>query len=649
MEIRSCLLPTSLHLFIKSSPWVRFTHWFRPFWGRKLGIFIIGVAVFSIILFTKHFWIQIPESSTFSSQDSVVQLHRKSAYENYRTLNDPLSTDYGDPVLVDVLPPQSIRTTAQAYNKINDNQLDFSYGVMIDCGSSGSRVFVYYWPKHSGHPSELLQIRQLVDDGVPVVKKITPGIATEVNNPHAISAYMRPLLYYASMHIPEEKHRETPLYVMCTAGMRMLPKRLQNSVLDQVQKAVHKFSNFQFYPSHAEVISGMTEGLYFWMGLNYALGNLHQPNHAVSDNLIEMTAHKQTQRLPTVGVIDMGGASMQIAFEVNRDDRKDYSKQIMEINLGCNEHKSEHEYTVFIDTFLHKGGNAVRSIYERDIVLDFYSENNSTSTGIIKDPCLPVGFVQDVTYSVTKDNKISLTLNGTGNYFACKKKLITYLDKSDCNDNSPTCIINGRHMPPINNTNSNFFGSSEFFYCMNDVLRIGGVYDKSKYESKANDYCATSWKTTWEKYSNGFYEYADAHRLRFQCFKSAWVSIVLHEGLNFPSNYNHLTSVKFINKSEIQWTLGAILYKTRFLPLREIQLQSLQARNEERKQGLFESFSYPFMLMAHSPIFLFVCIAIAAFCLIISGIRFCLNSNRSKVASLRRVGSSVAYFVHEEA
>lgn len=51
-----------------------------------------------------------------------------------------------------------------------------SYGVVVDCGSSGSRVFVYVWPPHNGDPHDLLDIRQMRDRGSrPVVKKIKPG------------------------------------------------------------------------------------------------------------------------------------------------------------------------------------------------------------------------------------------------------------------------------------------------------------------------------------------------------------------------------------------------------------------------------------------------------------------------------------------
>lgn len=51
-----------------------------------------------------------------------------------------------------------------------------NYGIVIDCGSSGSRVFVYFWPQHQGSPNELLHIQPLRDEAArPVVKKIEPG------------------------------------------------------------------------------------------------------------------------------------------------------------------------------------------------------------------------------------------------------------------------------------------------------------------------------------------------------------------------------------------------------------------------------------------------------------------------------------------
>lgn len=55
---------------------------------------------------------------------------------------------------------------------------------------------------------------------------------------------------------------------------------------------------------------------------------------------------------------------------------------------------------------------------------------------------------------------------------------------------------------------------------------------------------------------------------RYQCFKSAWMYEVLHSGFRFPIDYPDLRTAQLVYDKEVQWTLGAILYKTRFLPLR---------------------------------------------------------------------------------
>lgn len=140
--------------------------------------------------------------------------------------------------------------------------LALSYGVVIDCGSSGSRVFVYFWPPHNGNPHDLLDIKQMRDQSSrPVVKKIKPGrcqpsplparrslhtgwlrpclrwgwlvhtappragISVAAAAPQQATPYLRPLLQFAAAHVPAQKHKETPLYILCTAGMRLLPER----------------------------------------------------------------------------------------------------------------------------------------------------------------------------------------------------------------------------------------------------------------------------------------------------------------------------------------------------------------------------------------------------------------------------------------
>lgn len=52
------------------------------------------------------------------------------------------------------------------------------------------------------------------------------GISEFANSPEKVSDYISPLLSFAAEHVPRAKHKETPLYILCTAGMRILPERL---------------------------------------------------------------------------------------------------------------------------------------------------------------------------------------------------------------------------------------------------------------------------------------------------------------------------------------------------------------------------------------------------------------------------------------
>lgn len=56
--------------------------------------------------------------------------------------------------------------------------------------------------------------------------------------------------------------------------------------------------------------------------------------------------------------------------------------------------------------------------------------------------------------------------------------------------------------------------------------------------------------------------------LRTQCFKSAWIYAVLHNGFGMSTTKNRFKSTLEIDGQEVQWTLGALLHRMRYFPLR---------------------------------------------------------------------------------
>ncbi|CAJ1054089.1 ectonucleoside triphosphate diphosphohydrolase 7-like [Xyrichtys novacula] len=472
-----------------------------------------------------------------------------------------------------------------------------NYGIVVDCGSSGSRVFVYYWPPHNGNPHTLLDIRQMKDkDRRPVVKKIKPGISTLAKTPTQASDYLHPLLSFAAAHIPKNKHKETPLYILCTAGMRLLPESQQVDILEDLITDVPLEFDFLFSRSHAEVISGKQEGVYAWIGINFVLGRF---DHADKEDItVEATTGSLNQRpisrRRTVGIMDMGGASLQIAYEVpgvitfSSPQEEEAGKSVLaEFNLGCDVEHTQHVYRVYVATFLGFGGNMARQRYEDHLVNNTLAKNRflTTQTGLSEDkpyldPCLPAGLSD----TAVRDNH-TLYLRGQGDWTHCQEAVRPFLGL-----HNGTMSPGGVYQAPINFSNSEFYGFSEFFYCTEDVLRLGGQYDSQKYSQAAKDYCSTKWTTLKQRLDNKlFSQQADTGRLKYQCFKSAWMYEVLHSGFRFPVNYQSLKTAQLVYDKEVQWTLGAILFKTRFLPLRDLQQETLR---QNHPSWLRSSFVY---------------------------------------------------------
>nr|XP_025729611.1 ectonucleoside triphosphate diphosphohydrolase 4 isoform X1 [Callorhinus ursinus] len=454
-----------------------------------------------------------------------------------------------------------------------------NYGIVVDCGSSGSRIFVYCWPRHNGNPHDLLDIRQMRDKNrKPVVMKIKPGISEFATSPEKVSDYISPLLNFAAEHVPRAKHKETPLYILCTAGMRILPESQQKAILEDLLTDIPVHFDFLFSDSHAEVISGKQEGVYAWIGINFVLGRFEHieddEDAVVEVNIPGSESREAILRKRTAGILDMGGVSTQIAYEVPKtvsfasSQQEEVAKNLLaEFNLGCDVHQTEHVYRVYVATFLGFGGNAARQRYEDRIFASTVQKNRllGKQTGLAPDtpyldPCLPLDIKDEI-----QQNGQTMYLRGTGDFDLCRETIQPFMNKT----NETQTSLNGIYQPPIHFQNSEFYGFSEFYYCTEDVLRMGGDYNAATFTKAAKDYCATKWSILRERFDRGLYaSHADLHRLKYQCFKSAWMFEVFHRGFSFPVNYKNLKTALQVYDKEVQWTLGAILYRTRFLPLR---------------------------------------------------------------------------------
>ena len=363
------------------------------------------------------------------------------------------------------------------------------YAIVVDAGSSGSRAYLYFWPPHTGNPRDLLKISPLTDEsGEPLVKKATPGLSSFADDPGAVMGYMRPLLDFASDLIPPSHHQHTHLYVLATAGMRLLTKEEQAAILKELETGIKAEYDFDFRDDSLEVISGRQEGIYQWLAVNYILDRFENGEQ-------------------TVGALDMGGASMQIAMEVPHDsvlsDRE--MSQVVDINLGCRDQDSGHKYRLFVTTFLGYGANEALARYRRQLILS-QPPNKGHISGLapnrtLSDPCLHRGNMQafelridldkladsEMKRVLEKTDHSKVYLEGTGEWEQCYSVLGEFVKAKEayyvpCQATDDSCPDDGIRIPSVKVQSAPFYAFSEFWYTMEHVFGLGGRYHFPDYQ-----------------------------------------------------------------------------------------------------------------------------------------------------------------------
>jgi hypothetical protein len=152
-------------------------------------------------------------------------------------------------------------------------------------------------------------------------KKIKPGLASINSNKESISAYL-------SILLNDSPERHVPLYFYATAGMRLLSKPQQQLYYEVIRQWFSEQTEWQLMD--AKTITGREEGVFGWLAVNYQLG-------AFDD---------ATQ--PMLGVLDMGGASVQAVFPI--DDANDISpSDLFKIHVGSR------QLNLFVHSFLGLG------------------------------------------------------------------------------------------------------------------------------------------------------------------------------------------------------------------------------------------------------------------------------------------------------
>ena len=158
---------------------------------------------------------------------------------------------------------------------------------IIDAGSSGSRLYVY----------------EISQDGKSVTtlcnKKENLPLSKVAVHADSVKAYLQKItqLY--------DNQGQTPidLYVLATAGMRYEPKGNAEKIYGYIKTTAQSVNKYCI--KEATTISGRYEGLCAWIALNYDCKKIGTSTSTLRNPLTST---------PTFGIIEIGGASMQITY-----------------------------------------------------------------------------------------------------------------------------------------------------------------------------------------------------------------------------------------------------------------------------------------------------------------------------------------------
>jgi len=476
------------------------------------------------------------------------------------------------------------------------------YAVMIDCGSSGSRVHIYQWPSAAVSDARSFAhfVRPLMDlqTGQPASLRTRPGISSYAAEPHKASGSLRPLMQFAERQIPPSSPPRVPVYILATGGVRLLEVDKQRALLATIERDLRAEFG-QFKAIKAEVVSGQQEGASQWLSVNTAAGRLG----AQFDQAQGMAFFLQPSGARRLAVVEMGGASVQVAFELSSGQLErllglglKHQPEALRVFEGSRlgyRLDADTKTSVFSSSFLGFGSDSVRSLAVDLLVRDARAAHfrrepllvGPNSSLLIEDPCLSVGAREvhekpleilhstpgkTVGYTLGSggpENRLLVRLFGVGNFGACRVLLarlvvIVSRERTICRKGEELCacaLIGTDFVPWFK---LQFVGLGQLFYTQGQVLQRAGLLDAAALQVATKGLCSTTLDQLNSKLKAK--DPIDEQRNLLACFKATWVltflSIVLKMPMKWSGKTHNLTTLDPSDRDPpLDWTLGALM------------------------------------------------------------------------------------------
>ncbi|KAM3422503.1 hypothetical protein BST61_g5 [Cercospora zeina] len=453
----------------------------------------------------------------------------------------------------DVASDPSVATAKCTKSYSKDKPL-IQYALMVDAGSTGSRIHVYRFNNCGPTPELENEVFKMTEK-----KKGGSGLSSYGADAEGAAKSLDVLLDVAVESVPDKLKSCTPIAVKATAGLRKLGPEMSDAILKAVRTRLETMYPFPVVSEEkggVEVMDGKDEGVYAWITTNYLLGKIGGPD-----------------KTPTAAVFDLGGGSTQIVFQPTFKQAADGG---MPEVMKDGDHKYDlkfggRDFTLYQHSYLGYGLMEARNNLHRAFVEGWYENNKDAGPGAAKEqlmlkpipnPCMNVGMSKEVEVPLSEDHPLgsSITVNMTGPRVGSPAQCRALAEKTLKKEAECTlapCAFNGVHQPSLEKT----FAREDvylfsYFYDRTQPLGMPESFTLRELKELTARVCqgGDAWKV-FDAIPGAREELADKPDM---CLDLNFMLALLHTGYEMPID-REVKIAKKIKGNELGWCLGASL------------------------------------------------------------------------------------------
>ena len=417
------------------------------------------------------------------------------------------------------------------------------YALMIDAGSTGSRIHVYRFNNCGPTPElehEEFKMTEKKEGG--------SGLSSYKTDAEGAAKSLDVLMAVAMETVPDDLKSCSPVAVKATAGLRLLGQEMSDNILKAVRRRLETQFPFPVVSEQnggVEIMDGKDEGVYAWITTNYLLGKIGGPDKS-----------------PTAAIFDLGGGSTQIVFEPTFPSP---SKGMPE-KLGEGDFKyalkfGGNDFELYQHSHLNYGLMSARSTIHKAVAQAKFDAVGSAepnwASKPISNPCIAPNMSRVVNVTLDSGEIVTTTMVGPtdGGSAAQCRGLAEKMLKKDAACSLAPCSFQGVHQPSLEKT-----------FAREDVYIFSYFYDRTRPLGMPSSFTIRELRDTTARVCEGrsawgVFDSIQGAREELEdrpewCLDLSFMMALLHTGYEMPLD-REVRIAKKIDGNELGWCLGA--------------------------------------------------------------------------------------------